>query len=124
MRRPYYASKVNCDTTYRMVKILWLLSLAVVATAQIRPTMGQVLRENPLIDKLLATDATLEVLASGMAWSEGPVWVKDGAYLLFSDIPNNSVMKWSEKEGLSVFLKPSGFTGIGPYSREPGSNAL
>ena len=57
--------------------------------AQIRPTMGQILRENPLIDKLLATDAKVEVLASGMAWSEGPVWVKDGGYLLFSDIPNN-----------------------------------
>ena len=95
MRRPYYASKANCDTTDRMVKILLLLSLAVVATAQIRPTIGQVLRENPLLDKLLAPDARVEVLGSGMAWSEGPVWVKDGGYLLFSDIPNNSVMKWS-----------------------------
>jgi gluconolactonase len=107
-----------------MVKILLLLSLAVFVTAQIRPVMGQVLRENPLIDKLLSADVKIEVLATGMAWSEGPVWVKDGAYLLFSDIPNNSVMKWSEKDGLSLFLKPSGYTGRGPYSHEPGSNAL
>ena len=107
-----------------MVKILLFLSLAVVAMAQIRPVMGQVLRENPLLDKLLAADARVEVLGSGMAWSEGPVWVKDGGYLLFSDIPNNSVMKWSEKDGLSLFLKPSGYTGTGPYSHEPGSNAL
>jgi len=111
-----------------MVKILLLLSLAVVATAQmpavVRPSMGQIRRENPLLDKLLAADARIEVLASWMAWSEGPVWVKDGGYLLFSDIPNNSVMKWSEKDGLSLFLKPSGYTGLGPYSKEPGSNAL
>jgi gluconolactonase len=128
MRRPYYASKANCDTTDRMVKILLLLSLAAIAMAQMplpaRPTMGQVLRENPMLDKLLAPGAHVEVLASGMAWSEGPVWVKDGAYLLFSDIPNNSVMKWSEADGLSLFLKPSGYTGHLPYSHEPGSNAL
>jgi gluconolactonase len=59
-----------------------------------------------------------------MAWSEGPVWIKDGGYLLFSDIPRNSVMKWSEKDGLSLFLKPSGYTGLGDYSKEPGSNGL
>jgi gluconolactonase len=107
-----------------MVKILVLLSLAVIAVAQTRPSMGQIVRDNPLIDKLLAADARVEMLASGMAWSEGPVWVKDGGFLLFSDIPNNSVMKWSEKDGLSLFLKPSGYTGLGPYSHEPGSNAL
>lgn len=110
------------------MKILLLLSVAAIAMAQTRPTMGRILRENPLIDKLLGADAHVEVLASGMAWSEGPVWVpvhgNDGGYLLFSDIPNNSVMKWSEKDGLSLFLKPSGYTGTGPYSHEPGSNAL
>ena len=71
------------------------------------PAMGKILRDDPRLDRLLASDAKLEVIASGFAWSEGPVWVKDGGYLLFSDIPNNSVMKWSEKDGLSLFLKPS-----------------
>jgi gluconolactonase len=86
--------------------------------------MGRILRHHPLLDTLLDPDATVEMLASGMAWAEGPVWSKDGKYLLFSDIPNNSVMKWSESDGLSVFLKPSGYTGLHPYSHEPGSNAL
>src|SRR5690606_1912614 len=45
-------------------------------------------------------------------------------YLLFSDIPKNTVFKWSEKEGLSEFLKPSGYTGLKRYSDEPGSNGL
>jgi gluconolactonase len=64
------------------------------------------------------------VLASGFTWSEGPVWVKNGNYLLFSDIPRNSVMKWKEGEGVSVFLHPSGYTGNTFYGKEPGSNAL
>src|SRR5208283_4780504 len=60
----------------------------------------------------------------GFAWAEGPVWVKDGQYLLFSDIPNNRVCKWKEGEGVSDFLKPSGYTGSKPRGGEPGSNGL
>ena len=111
-----------------MVRTFVLLGLALGASAQtpspVRPTLGRILRDNPQIDALIAPDAHLEVLASGIAWSEGPVWMKDGGYLLFSDIPRNSTMKWSEREGLSLFMKPSGYTGIGQYSAEPGSNGL
>lgn len=88
------------------------------------PKFGKVTRLDPRLDKLVPADAHMEQLAEGFDWSEGPVWIKDGGYLLFSDIPKNSVMKWSEKEGISVFLKPSGFTGPGDYGREPGSNGL
>jgi gluconolactonase len=76
------------------------------------------------LDDLIARDAVIEVLADTFAWSEGPVWVREGQYMLFSDIPNNTIFKWKEGEGLSVFLKPSGYTGKLPYSREPGSNGL
>jgi gluconolactonase len=88
------------------------------------PTMGTIHREDAELDKLLAKDAKLEVLASGFEWTEGPVWMKEEGYLLFSDIPNNSVMKWKEGEGISLFLKPSGYTGVADYGREPGSNGL
>jgi gluconolactonase len=88
------------------------------------PTMGKVVYEDPSFEKLLSKDAKVEVLASGFEWSEGPVWVKDSGYLLFSDVPKNKVYKWSEQEGLSVFLEPSGYTGRGVYSDEPGSNGL
>lgn len=50
----------------------------------------------------------VERIASGMRWSEGPVWFGDGRYLLWSDIPNNRIMKWDEETGaVSVFRKPS-----------------
>lgn len=88
------------------------------------PTLGTIHRLDPKLDQLIPADARIEVLASGFDWSEGPIWVKSGGYLLFSDIPRNSVMKWTEQDGVSLYMKPSGFTGVGDYSREPGSNGL
>jgi len=96
-----------------------------------RPTMGEILRLDPAADGLLAPDAKIEVLVTGRDWSEGPVWIPKnntepggGGYLLFSDVPRNEVMKWKEGDGVSLFLKPSGYTGLGEYSPEPGSNGL
>jgi gluconolactonase len=52
--------------------------------------------------------AAVERIASGMRWCEGPVWFGDGRYLLWSDIPNNRIMRWEEETGrVSVFRKPS-----------------
>ena len=87
---------------------------------------GAVIRRDPELDQLLAPEAALEVLSTGHAWLEGPVWIEDeqGGSLLFSDIPANAVMRWREGEGASVYLRPSGYTGVADYGREPGSNGL
>lgn len=108
---------------------VWLVTSAMPAVSQDAkpkefPTLGKITRLDPRLDKLVPKEARMERLAEGFDWSEGPVWVKDGGYLLFSDIPRNSVMKWSEKDGISVFLKPSGYTGNTDYGREPGCNGL
>ena len=87
-------------------------------------TLGKIERLDPKFDKLVPKDARMEILESGFTWTEGPVWVKDGGYLLFSDIPRNSVFKWKEGEGVSLFLKPSGYTGNSYYGLEPGCNGL
>ncbi len=87
-------------------------------------TIGKLIVNDPAFYELIDKEAKIEVLAEGFNWSEGPVWNKEGACLLFSDVPENTIFKWKEEEGLSVFLKPSGFTGIPPYSLEPGSNGL
>jgi gluconolactonase len=82
-------------------------------------------RKDPKFDDLIPKDAKVEELAAGFDWSEGPVWVKDGGYLLFSDIPKNMVYKWTEKDGPTKFLQPSGYTGSAPFTgHEPGSNGL
>lgn len=97
------------------------------------PTLGEVIRYESEFDELIPADAKLEVIASGFDWTEGPVWVpgkdvpgKDHSpgYLLFSDIPRNSVFRWVEGQGASLYLKPSGYTGVIDYGAEPGSNGL
>jgi gluconolactonase len=88
------------------------------------PTFGKVHREDPRLDELLARDAKIEVISSGFEWAEGPIWVKDGGYLLFSDIPRNRIMKWKEGVGSTLFMMPSGYTGVIDYGAEPGSNGL
>src|SRR5262245_46015019 len=94
------------------------------------PSKGKIHRLDPKLDALLDRDAHIEVLGSGIVWCEGPVWVSkakgwDGDYLLFSDIPRNSVMKWDPSNSVvSLFLKPSGYTGVVDYGEEPGSNGL
>ena len=87
-------------------------------------TTGKITRLDPAFDAFVKSDAKVEVLASGFRWSEGPAWIKEGGYLIFSDVPNNVIHKWSEAGGLEDFLRPSGYTGRGPYSEEPGSNGL
>ena len=94
------------------------------------PTVGSIERLDPRLDTLVPKDATIEVLAMGFDWAEGPVWVPDGkgglpaGSLLFSDIPRNRVHRWKAGEGVSVFLEPSGFTGPAAYGKERGSNGL
>ncbi|MEP0565858.1 MAG: SMP-30/gluconolactonase/LRE family protein, partial [Paracoccaceae bacterium] len=62
-------------------------------------------------DKLKLPLAGVERLATGCRWSEGPVWFGDGRYLLWSDIPNNRIMRWDEVTGqASAFREPSNFS--------------
>ena len=92
--------------------------------AQPRPTVGQIERLDPALDALISPDAKIEQLATGFQWSEGPVWRASGRYLLFSDVPGNTIYKWQDSTGLSVFLRPAGFTGVNPPGRELGTNGL
>jgi gluconolactonase len=92
------------------------------------PTIGEVVRLQADLDALIAPGSKIEVIAAGFDWTEGPCWVpgkgKEPGYLLFSDIPRNSIYKWVEGKGASLYLKPSGYTGVVDYGAEPGSNGL
>lgn len=84
-----------------------------------------VVRPDPRFDKLLPPGVKIESIAGRHQWVEGPVWNRNEGYLLFSDIPANSIYKWQEGKGTSLFLKPSGYTGKAPFDGpEPGSNGL
>jgi gluconolactonase len=94
------------------------------AAAEPPATVGRIERLDPRLDELVPADARLEVLADGFDWSEGPVWIADGGFLLFSDVPRNAIYKWQEGAGASLWLQPSGYTGTVPRGGEPGSNGL
>jgi gluconolactonase len=85
---------------------------------------GRIEGLDPRFAALVPADARLEVLAGGYRWLEGPVWHPDG-YLLFSDVAANTVYRWDRTSGVTVFLRPSGYSGTAPFAgREPGSNGL
>jgi len=80
-------------------------------------------RLSPELDDIIQVSSKVEIIAEGFDWTEGPLWV-DGIGLLFSDIPPNTIYRWTEKEGTKLYLKPSGYTGTNPRDGEKGSNGL
>jgi gluconolactonase len=74
---------------------------------------------DPAFKKVRISSAKVERLATGFRWCEGPVWFGDGRFALFSDIPNNRIMKWDDETGLvSIFRRPSNFTNGNTRDRE------
>jgi len=65
---------------------------------------------DPAFARYRLASAAVERLATGFRWCEGPVWFGDGRYLLWSDIPDDQIMRWDEETGaVGVFRKPSNF---------------
>jgi len=65
---------------------------------------------DPSFAKYRVNSAAVERLTTGYRWCEGPAWFGDGRYLIWSDIPNNRIMRWDEETGaVSVFRKPSNY---------------
>jgi gluconolactonase len=78
------------------------------------------------LDAIVPAKPVLEKVATGpgFTWTEGPVWIPAG-YLLFAEIPSNSIRKWTPGVGVSVFMQPSGYKGSAPFTgHEPGSNGM
>jgi len=66
---------------------------------------------DPRFSKYVVGNAAVERLYTGSRWAEGPVWFGDGRYLLFSDIPNNRMVRWLEDTGeVSIFRSPSNYS--------------
>ncbi len=81
-------------------------------------------RLDPAFDSLVPHDAVLEKVATGFTWVEGPVWIPSG-YLLFAEIPSNSIRKLAANGEVTIFKQPSGYEGAKPYGgKEPGSNGM
>lgn len=86
---------------------------------------GTILRKDAALDRIIPREAKIEKLAGGFQFVEGPVWVRDGGYLLFSDPNANAIYRYSPDGQVSIYRTKSGYSGVnvGDY-HQPGSNGL
>lgn len=110
-----------------MKKTTFFLFFTVFFSAQAqdqKPAVGTVEALSPELNAIIKKDAKVEVVAEGFQFTEGPVWLDKEKMLLFSDVPANTIYKWTETRGKEVYLKPSGYTSAEPRGGFMGSNAL
>ena len=114
--------RISIDRRMLMGAMLMACLASPLRAAGFRPTIR---RLSPALDRIIAPDARIETIATGIQWAEGPVWLSDANALLFSDPPANIMRRWTRHGGVSIFLSPSGAAGTDPkLVREPGSNGL
>ncbi|MGZ4963864.1 MAG: SMP-30/gluconolactonase/LRE family protein [Limisphaerales bacterium] len=89
------------------MKLRTLCAILLLPLATIAAETGFVVRNEAEFHKIIPPDARLEKLASGMSFTEGPVWVDWLSSVVFSDIPNDELKIWNAKDGLKTFRKPS-----------------
>lgn len=105
-------------------RTLCLLALLVALAADAQTGAGRIRRADPALDAIVPPAAVIEKVAGGFGFTEGPVWLPDGS-LLFSDIPNNVIHRWTPDGKVTIFRKPSGYDGAGaPPGAFIGSNGL
>lgn len=108
-----------------LLVIIFGLSVSGLHAQQVRfLPEGRLDAESPDFFRLIPENAAIEILADGFDWTEGPVWRADSGYVLFSDIPPNTIYRWRDDEGLSIFLRPAGHNRDQPPGREIGTNGL
>lgn len=86
---------------------------------------GTIRRYNEDMDAIVTADTVIEQVGWGLQWAEGPVWIKNGGYLLFSDPRANILYRWAPgTANATPFMQPSGLAVPNPAIREAGSNGL
>jgi gluconolactonase len=114
--------KIDSVKYHRVLLLLWCASAILPLAAQ-TAGVGSVRRLDANLDKLVPPGAFIEKVIGNLQFAEGPVWLRSGGYLLFSDIPANAIMKLTPAGELSVFRKPV-FTREFPPGIQIGSNGL
>ena len=111
-----------------MKKITFSLSLLVLffsgSAQEQKPAIGTIEFISSELNSLIKKDAKVEIVAEGFQFTEGPVWLDKQKMLLFSDVPANTIYKWTEAKGKEVYLTPSGYTSAESRGGFLGSNAL
>lgn len=123
-RAPCLVYGTMMKTTRRSI-LAGLAAAPVLSLPAAAAGVGKITRLDPALNALIDPASPIEVIASGYRWAEGPVWVREHGYLLFSDVPANIVYRWTRKQGAQPFLSPSGLADPVPAGiREAGANGL
>jgi gluconolactonase len=102
-----------------------LMAICGSAFAQTAPAeIGTVEFVSPELSSVIKKTAKVESIAQGFQFTEGPVWVEKSKMLLFSDVPGNTIYKWTAEKGKEIYVKPAGYTGAAARSGFVGSNGL
>jgi len=109
-----------------IVTILWISIIFSSCAPKPSPMKNDAFIEifDDTILELLDPETPFHILAEGFAWTEGPLWLEEQKSLTFTDIPNNSIFRIDAEGELSLYLKPSGYTGETPRGGEVGANGL
>lgn len=107
-----------------ILSALLILFIFAESNAQTIKANSKLIVNDVLLHQIIPENAKVEILAEGFEWAEGPIWLETENKLIFSDIPENCIYEWSEKNGLKLYLKPAGYVGTKPRGGEPGSNGL
>jgi gluconolactonase len=86
--------------------------------------IGIIERVDSSINNIISPGAQAEIISEGYDWSEGPVWIESHKMLLFSDVPRDTIFKWTEENRKEVYLTPSGYSDTVKRGGEMGSNGL
>lgn len=79
---------------------------------------------DPAFENYFPSGTEIETVCTGFRWAEGPLWDEKNQYLIFSDVPNNTIYQWKEGDcEATIWMKPSGFTGRAT-GKESGANGL
>ena len=104
--------------------LLLLAPLFTLYAQQGKPDIGTIEFISPELSRIIKKDAKVEIVADGFQFTEGPVWLDKEKMVLFSDVPANTIYKWTEAKGKEVYLTPSGYTDTAKRGGFMGSNAL
>jgi gluconolactonase len=104
--------------------LLLLAPFFLLCAQQVKPEIGSIEFISTELSSLIKKDAKVEVIADGFQFTEGPLWVNKEKMLLISDVPGNTVYKWTEANGKEVYLKPGGYTDTAKRGGFMGPNGL
>ncbi|HEX5168493.1 MAG TPA: SMP-30/gluconolactonase/LRE family protein [Cyclobacteriaceae bacterium] len=109
----------------KIVLYLFVFSFCFSAFAQeSKPPSGTIEFISDALAGIIKKDARVEVIADGFQFTEGPLWIEKEKMLLLSDVPGNTIYKWTEAKGKEVYVNPAGYTDTTKRGGFMGPNGL